>query len=680
MQLSELKGIGPKTEELFSKLRVHSVEELLMFFPRDYELFLEPVSVSELGFKNFATVRGAFTQTLYERKVKNLKITTTTFLDETGRPMKVVWFNSPYVKNQYHQGELYVLRGRVSLKRSVIQMEQPKVYAPQAYKELMNTMQPVYQLTKGLSNNAVIKAVKEALKSKAFDEIDEKDPIPFEIIKRQNLLKRSEAILNLHFPKSKEMYAKAVERMAFEEIFIFLYEMKLNENKVRLESDIKIPFDERTEKFISDLPFELTDAQRKVIDEISNDMNSGFSMNRLVEGDVGSGKTIVAIIALMNAAFKGFQGAMMAPTEVLAKQHFENISKIFKENNIDLNVALLTGSMSQLEKRVVYDALKIGRIDIVIGTHALIQEKVEFKNLGLVITDEQHRFGTKQREALASKAKEDENGKKNMPHIVVMSATPIPRTLALIVYGGMDISVIDKLPSERKRIKNAVIDDSLKDNAYKLMRREINRGHQVYIICPLIEFSEGLDAANVVDYTELLNEVFELDNFRIGMLHGQMAPQKKNEVMQNFAEGKIDILVSTTVVEVGVDVPNATIIMIEDANRFGLATLHQLRGRVGRGEAQSYCMFVNNNKSEESKKRLEVLNHSNDGFEIASKDLELRGPGELVGIRQSGALSFRLFDVYRDKDIALNAKKEVDFVFEKNIKINIEDVEQFITL
>ncbi|MCQ2513039.1 MAG: ATP-dependent DNA helicase RecG, partial [Lachnospiraceae bacterium] len=385
------------------------------------------------------------------------------------------------------------------------------------------------------------------------------------------------------------------------------------------------------------------------------DLASGKVMNRLIQGDVGSGKTIVALSALMNAAFSGYQSVFMAPTEVLALQHYETISKLLKENHINLNAALLTGSMTALEKKVVYNALMDGKIDILIGTHAVFQEKVKYKNLGLVVTDEQHRFGIKQRAALALKG--------NEPHMIVMSATPIPRTLALIVYGDMDVSIIDEVPARRKPIKNAVVDETYRDNAYKFIEKEVRQGHQAYVICPMVEYSEGLDANNVTDYSEMLKEVLSED-ITVGMLHGQMSPTKKNEIMQNFASGNIDVLVSTTVVEVGVDVPNATVMMVEDANRFGLAQLHQLRGRVGRGDSQSYCIFVANNKSETAMERLEVLKSSNNGFEIAEKDLSFRGPGEFMGIRQSGVLSFKNFDIYRDADIAKKALKTVEEIIE----------------
>ena len=673
MELTNLKGIGPKTEELFGKMGIKTAEELLEFFPRDYETFSEPITVSEAAFRTSATFRGAFTQIPAERRTSKVKITTSVFKDETGQPIKAVWFNSPFIKNTLKTDCIYVIRGKLSRKFGITQIEQPKIYTEEQYALKLKEMQPVYPLTAGLANATIVKAVKDALESTSFENVCKNDPVPKEISEELGLEDRGTAIKNLHFPESREKLQKAASRMAFEEIFMFIYMMKKQGSQKSEDCGIKIPEDERTKNFIENLPFRLTNAQLKVLSEISADMSGGKVMNRLVQGDVGSGKTMVALCALMNTAYAGYQGVLMAPTEVLAAQHYENINKIFRENNIKLNAALLTGSMTALEKKVVYDALEDGRVDIAIGTHALIQDKVKFKNLALAITDEQHRFGIKQRKALADKA--SGGGKSITPHMIVMSATPIPRTLALIVYGGMDVSVIDELPAARKKIKNALIDDSLKDNAYRLILREIQKGRQAYIICPLVEFSEGLDACNVTDYVKMLEDVFE-PPVTVGMLHGQMPPAKKNEIMKKFADGKIDILVSTTVVEVGVDVPNATVMMIEDADRFGLAALHQLRGRVGRGDAQSYCIFVSNNKSKESKERLEVLNHSNDGFEIAAKDLKLRGPGESTGIRQSGLLSFKNFDIYRDADIAQQALQAVSEVEAKNIKmpeVNIEE-------
>ena len=583
-----------------------------------------------------------------------MTITTAQFKDEIGKTIKVTWFNAPFMKDAVHPGQLYILRGRVSRKYGVLQLNQPKVYTPEEYAKKMNSMQPVYPLTKGLSSNLIAGAVRQAMEGDAFAKLDKEDPIPGEVRIKYGLCKKSYAVSNLHFPESKEAYMAGAVRMSFEEIFLFILSMKRNESDQKTASEVRISNCEQTQAFLKQLPFSLTEAQKRVIGEINTDMMSGFVMNRLIQGDVGSGKTIVALAALMNAAYSGYQGALMAPTEVLASQHYENITRMFKENGIDLNVALLTGSMTALEKRVVYDALESGRIHIIVGTHALFQEKAIYHNLGLVVTDEQHRFGIKQREALAKKAADGVQ-----PHMIVMSATPIPRTLALIIYGNMDVSVIDQLPGGRKPIKNAVVDDSYKEQAYRFIEKEVAKGHQVYIICPLVEYSEGLDAQNVTDYTEMLRDVLD-EQISIGMLHGQMPNAKKNEIMTRFAEGKIQVLVSTTVVEVGVDVPNATVMMVEDANRFGLAALHQLRGRVGRGGNQSYCIFVCNNHSKEAMERLEILKTSNDGFEIASKDLEMRGPGEFTGIRQSGALSFKNFDIYRDADIAQKAIEAVN--------------------
>lgn len=665
MDLIELKGIGQKNKEYFSKLGVDNVKDLLEFFPRDYELFFAPTTISEIGYKTMATIKGVFNQTLFERKSGKLKITSSEFQDEVGQKIRVVWFNAPYVKQSYSPHVPYIIRGRISRKFGVKQIDQPRVFTIDEYKALMGQMMPVYPLTKGLSNALIIKAIKQALSSEVYNELDTCDFLPSCIKEKYGLIDKSVAIKNLHFPTNQILYQQALVRMSFEEIFLFLYCLKENEDKLEKKSDIIIRHDKRTEQFINKLPFELTNAQKKVILEINNDMSSSKVMNRLIQGDVGSGKTMVALSALMDCAFSGYQGALMAPTEVLANQHYETISKLFKENDIELNIALLTGSMTALEKKVVYNALEDGKIDILIGTHTLFQEKVNYKNLGLIITDEQHRFGIKQRQALQAKGID--------PHMIVMSATPIPRTLALIVYGNMDVSVIDELPKARKPIKNAVVDDSYKDNAYRFIQKEVALGHQVYIICPLVEYSEGVEAQNVTDYTQMLKEIMP-ENIKIGMLHGQMKAEKKNEVMQNFSDGNIDILVSTTVVEVGVDVPNATVMMIEDANRFGLATLHQLRGRIGRGAAQSYCIFVSNNNSKESMERLEVLNHSNNGFEIASKDLEMRGPGEFMGIRQSGALSFKNFDIYRDATIAMNAKEAINDIFIGKIKLSEHEI------
>ncbi len=666
MRLSELKGIGEKTEAAFNKAGIEDVEALLEYFPREYELYLSPASISEIGCKTFATVCGMFKSPLYTRRGGKLQITTGILKDELGGSIRVTWFNAPYMRDNITPGVMYILRGRVTRKDGFQSLNQPKVYKPEDYAGLIGKRSPVYPLPAGISNQMIIKAMRQALESPAFFAVCESDPLPEFIRKKYSLMSRGEAVRNLHFPEDDDTLTRAADRMSFEEIFIFIMTMKQNTSSAKTVSPFVAGEDVRTKEFRESLPYELTPAQNRVISEITADMSSGYVMNRLVQGDVGSGKTIVALLAMMNMACSGAQSVLMAPTEVLAAQHFETITGLFREYGVGLHAGLLTGSMTALEKKVVYEAAEDGRIDIIVGTHALFQENVHYKNLGLVITDEQHRFGIKQREALADKGKD--------PHMLVMSATPIPRTLALILYGNMDISVIDQLPSGRKPVKNAVIDDSYRKNAYRLIEREVAAGHQVYIICSLVEYSDGIDAQNVIDYTDMLRG--ELDrSVRIGSLYGRMKPKEKNEIMEKFGAGEIDVLVSTTVIEVGVNAPNATVMLVEDADRFGLATLHQLRGRVGRGDSQSYCMFMCNKKTPQAKERLSILAKSNDGFEIAAKDLEMRGPGEFFGTRQSGAFNFKSFDVYRDGDIAVKAAAAADFVLKNEEELSAAEKE-----
>lgn len=661
MKLSSLKGIGSKTEDLLSKMGINDIRDLMLYFPRDYETFEEPLAISCIEYKTFAAVKGMFMQKPVTRRVGKRTLTTAILYDEFGGKLRIVWFNAPFMVTNINIGDMLTVRGRLSRKTGSLQMDQPKLYNIDEYNEKMKNLQPIYPLIKGITNTQISKAVRQVLDEIKQDEYISDDAIPASIRYRYDICEKSDMITWLHFPKDKNMLNTALKRASFEEIFFFILQMKVHEKKTDDLSGRRICVSHKTEAFLESLPFELTAAQRRVTDEIANDMSSGRVMNRLIQGDVGSGKTIVALAACMNTAFSGAQAAIMAPTEVLAKQHYNTITGLFNKYNIDLKAALLTGSMTMLEKKVVYDALEYGRIDLVVGTHALIQDKVKYKDLALVVTDEQHRFGLKQRQTLC--------GKGNKPHIIVMSATPIPRTLALIIYGHMDVSVIDEVPISRKKIKNAVIDDSYKENAYKLIIREVRDGHQAYIICPLIEQSEGLNANNAVDYYEMLNDIFPKD-IRIGLIHGKMRADQKNKVMSDFSEGRIQVLISTTVVEVGVDVPNATVMLIEDADRFGLAALHQLRGRVGRGDAQGYCIFVSNNRSDNAKKRLDILKNSNNGFEIASKDLALRGPGEFTGLRQSGELAFRFFDPYTDEKIAKDANDAVTAIFANDVRLS----------
>ena len=462
-----------------------------------------------------------------------------------------------------------------------------------------------------------------------------------------------------------EDYIQARKRLAFEEFFLFVLAVRsLRNSNERIPNGYIIQNDSRTDDFIEKLPFSLTNGQKSAWTEVKKNMSGKGLMSRLIQGDVGSGKTIIAVLALMNTAYAGYQAAMMVPTEVLAKQQYDSITKMFNNMGVELNVSLLVGSMTAAAKRKVYEDIENGRTDIVIGTHAVIQEKVIFKNLALVITDEQHRFGVNQRRDLSDKG--------NNPHILVMSATPIPRTLAIIVYGDLDISVIDELPAERLPIKNCVVDESYRPNAYKFIENQVHAGRQAYVICPMVEDSENIEAENVIDYAKKLSGELP-DDIKVEYLHGKMKASQKNEIMEKFSKNEINVLVSTTVIEVGVNVPNATVMMVENAERFGLAQLHQLRGRVGRGGFQSYCIFVSGNKSKKTKDRLEILNKTNDGFKIAEEDLKLRGPGDFFGVRQSGDFDFGIADIYTDAKVLKSASEAAGEVLDKDPELELEE-------
>lgn len=642
--LRELKGVGEKTEKLFRKIGISDTDDLLRYYPRTYDSYEEPVPVSDLEEGTAAAVRVTVTTGVYVNQVRNLQVVTITAADESGK-IPVVWFNMPYLRNTLKKGSVLIFRGRVVRKQKHLQIEHPEIFTPAAYEEVLHSLQPIYGLTAGLTGKTIVKLLKSLLAEQNL----QMEYLPEEYRERYQLADANFAVSAIHFPKNREQLLIARKRLVFDEFLLFILAVQLLKEKTEEAPNcFSMKKTWTTEQIIENLPYRLTNAQLNTWHEIERDLCGEALMSRLIQGDVGSGKTILAFLAMIMASENGCQSALMVPTEVLARQHYEAFLKLKEEYGLACTAILLTGSNTAKEKRERYAMIASGEADIIIGTHALIQERIEYQRLGLVITDEQHRFGVKQREALTTKG--------NPPNVLVMSATPIPRTLAIILYGDLDISIIDELPAKRLPIKNCVVGTSYRPKAYTFIEKQVREGRQAYIICPMVEESEGLDAENVLDYTKKLQGIFPKD-IRISHLHGKMKPKEKNQVMEAFAAGEIQILVSTTVVEVGVNVPNATVMMVENAERFGLAQLHQLRGRVGRGEYQSYCIFIQGNDVKEISKRLEILNKSNDGFFIAGEDLKLRGPGDLFGIRQSGLLEFKIGDIYQDADILKTASE-----------------------
>ena len=643
--LRELKGVGEKTEKLFQKIGITTAEELLRYYPRTYDIYEEPVEIASAEEDKTVSIRATIATGIYINQIRNLQVLTTTVADASGR-LQVAWFNAPYLRGTLKKGSVFILRGKIIRKKGRPQMEHPEIFTPAAYEEIIHSMQPVYGLTKGLSNKMITKLVHQILDTRPLHG----EYLPEEIRERYQLADANYAIRTVHFPKNMQELLTARKRLVFDEFLLFVLAIQLLKEKTE-EAPNTFPMKPvwTTEEIIEGLPYDLTGAQKNVWHEIERDLSGHKLMSRLVQGDVGSGKTVIAFLAMVLSAENGFQSALMVPTEVLANQHYEGFLRLMEEQNIaSCHPVLLTGSTTARQKREIYQKIADGEVNVIIGTHALIQERVEYKNLGLVITDEQHRFGVRQREALTTRG--------NPPHVLVMSATPIPRTLAIILYGDLDISIIDELPAKRLPIKNCVVGTSYRPKAYSFIEKQVQMGRQAYVICPMVEESEGLEAENVTDYARKLQEVLP-GEIKVEILHGKMKPKEKNRIMEAFASGEIQVLVSTTVVEVGVNVPNATVMMVENAERFGLAQLHQLRGRVGRGEHQSYCIFIQGNNEENTSKRLKILNESNDGFYIAGEDLKLRGPGDLFGIRQSGLMEFKIGDIYNDAGILKNASE-----------------------
>ena len=602
--------------------------------------------VAEVTDGETAAVLGRVRKTPVVRRTRSMPVTVTTIGTDEAE-LELVWFRMPYIKSQLAPGNTYVFYGKVARKGSRLVMEQAAIYSGESYAAMEQAFLPVYGLTGGISNNLVTKTVRSVLgREELF-----KEYLPREIRSRYKLCEYNYAIKEIHFPENMDTLIAARNRLVFDEFFLFILNMQYHkEKRIKEANEFEFREDSFTDELIARLPYELTGAQKRALSEVKRDMRSPYVMQRLIQGDVGSGKTIIAFLAMADAAHNDYQSAIMAPTEVLARQHYETFQKLCEEFGLKIPVVLLTGSMTARQKRMAYEALQLYPNAMVVGTHALIQERAIYDNLALVITDEQHRFGVRQREIFAEKGRH--------PHILVMSATPIPRTLAIILYGDLDISVVDEVPAKRLPVKNCVVNTGYRNKAYAFIENEVKNGHQAYVICPLVEEVEGMETENATDYVKKLRQIFP-EEIQLGLLHGQMKPAQKNKVMEAFMKNEVQVLVATTVVEVGVNVPNATVMMIENAERFGLAQLHQLRGRVGRGDAQSYCIMVNCSSAKTAERRLKILNDSNDGFRIASEDLKLRGPGDFFGIRQSGELQFALGDIYQDAAVLRDASKAV---------------------
>lgn len=666
-ELTRLKGIGTKSAEALSRLGISCAEDLLWYYPRDYEVFEKPVSIYALEPGKTGTVEGILFSPPEILRRGGITIVRADIKDMTGR-LNLSWFNAPYMRSTLKVGVKYIFRGRIYKKNGFLSMSQPKVYEADTYnKKYLGKMMPIYPLAKGITNKLVVKAVSEALNIS----LSQAEFLPDDLKEKYGLIPAETALIRLHFPRTPKELSSARERVVFNEFFMNLLAGERLQIRMReRESHYRCKPDVRMIEFISSLPFELTKAQLKAFKDITQDMNSLYPMNRLLEGDVGSGKTIVAILAMVYASLNGCQSAIMAPTFVLASQHYQTLKYFLKSDALpDLKISFLAGKMSAGERKKALKEIESGEANIIVGTHALFQEDVEFSQLGLIVTDEQHRFGVAQREALA--------GKGEYPHTLIMSATPIPRTLSMILYQDMDVSVIDAGPKGRIAIKNCVVGPSYREAAYKFIYGQISKKRQAYVICPAIEEAAedpffDPDMENVSDYTKKLKNIFPED-VSIVSLNGRMKDEEKDRIMTAFKDGDIDILVSTTVIEVGVDVPNASVMMVENADRFGLAQLHQLRGRVGRGAFQSYCIMVNTSNSDKARERLEILKSSNDGFFIAEEDLRLRGPGDIFGTRQSGDLEFKLADIYRDADVLKKARSAADEILKSDPELEKPD-------
>ena len=655
--VSLLKGIGEQRERKLQKLGISTIEDLLTHYPREYKDRSEIVKIADLPMDEPSTFLAQVKEEGQNSRRGRLVYTRMKVYDETGS-VGVLWYNQPYMKNSLKVGEWYLFSGKLQKKYGRTEIISPEVERI-GENFAGGRIIPVYPASEGISQKILRNLMEDALSQMQGGMREE---LPLWLRKEYKLAERNFAIENIHFPKTEQGFYDARRRLVFEELFVL--QTALFQLKNTLEDSgegIRLKKKKALQEGENLLPFALTGAQKRVLKEIEKDMTSGKIMNRLVQGDVGSGKTAVAIITSYWAIRNGYQAVIMAPTEVLANQHFEAFQKIFASEGI--KVVLLTGSLKAKEKKEVLEQVKNGEAQMIVGTHAVIQKGVEYHKLGIAITDEQHRFGVRQRSTLADKG-------ENV-HTLVMTATPIPRTLALILYGDLDISIIDELPPGRQKIDTSAVDSRYHQRIYTFIGKHVKEGRQAYVICPMIEESEKLEVQNVLDYTEELTR--ELPACRVACVHGKMKAKEKQEIMDDFASGNIDVLVSTTVIEVGINVPNATIMLIENAERFGLAQLHQLRGRVGRGSEKSYCILVSDTKTKIAKERMKTMTESEDGFVISEKDLKLRGPGEFFGIRQHGLPELKIADLYKDMAILKEAQSAAAELLKKDRFLEAEE-------
>ncbi len=658
--IDSVPGIGEKLKGAFSRVDVRSVGDLLYYVPRTYIIYPPCIEKLEVDYGNTPVALLLRVPEAAENKKARIPITLLyAFAGDVS--IEMIWFRSQYIKKQLKVGETFVFYGAVKkISDHKYKFEQPQVFTPDSYAVLLQSMQPVYSLTRGLTSNKIKSSVKSV-----FEETKIQEFLPGDILKKRGLMDINAALFHMHFPNDINELTSARDRIVYDELFYFFYMSRMaREGISATKNHFELSSDEAVNRIKNGLPFSLTKGQSDALSDCFSDFKGEYVTQRLIQGDVGCGKTIIAFLCMLYFVENGYQAAIMAPTEILASQHRDTFLSYIREFELPYEVVYLVGSMSAAEKREAYKKMAEDKPCFVVGTHALFQKKPKYGRLGLVITDEQHRFGVRQRDDLSKKGDD--------PFVLVMSATPIPRTLSMILYGDMLISVISDVPTDRVPRKNEVIDASRRGWAYGVIRDQVRAGHQAYVICPLVEESEHTEAYDVKNYSEAIRDFYR-GEVSVGMLHGKMKPEEKDEVMQAFLDKDIDVLVSTTVVEVGVNIKNATVMLVEDANRFGLAQLHQLRGRIGRGDAPSLCIFVDQKKDGKKSERLAILASSNDGFYIANEDLKLRGPGDFFGIRQSGDFSFKVADIYQDAELLKEASEDVTAIFEDSGSISEDE-------